>query len=1085
MLGLPSGNVTFLLTDIEESARLWEQDAQAMASLLSSYSTLLRQTIAAHSGVLVYEIGDTLCAAFTTAAAATLAALVGQRLLRAQTWPAHVTVRVRMVLHTEVAEAHDGRYTGMPTSRAARLLTVARGGQIVLSSATRELVAAHLPDDATLYDLGWQHLPDSNRLEHLFQLVTADLPVLPLLTNANNPYLTNLPPQITTLIGREREAIEVCTLLRHSAVRLMTFTGPGGTGKTRFALHVATALHDHFPDGVYFVALAPISDPALVAATIAQTLAVQEVSNQNLLERLKTFLRDKALLLLLDNFEQVLSAAPLVAELLVAAPLLKILVTSRAVLHLSGEYEFVVPPLQLPDTRNLPPLEQLTQYEAVRLFIERARTVNPGFVVTSENAPAVAEICHRLDGLPLAIELAAVRSKLFSPHALLGRLGSRLELLKGGSQDRPARQRTLRSAIDWSYSLLEAAEPVVFARLAVFVGGCSIEAAEAVIAGEAGAASNPIPVAVLDLLASLVDKSLLRCTDGPGGEPRFVMLETIREYALERLNERGELHALQQRHAHYYLSLVQAAEPELVGSWQVAWLERLEADIDNLRAALHWGAEQGDNELTAQIASCLWLFWLRRGHLSEGWRWHKTILERRAGLSPALQARLLRGAGRLADYLGDHSTATDLLTESLALARQVNDHDLASQALNNLGTLATSRNDYHYAQQLHEESYLLHQKLGNQRGMAISLNNLGIAFAYQHQKARAQELITQSLGLWRQVGDIWGVAAALNNLGVLAMERGNYTAARAYHEESLAIRHSLGDRWGIGNSFHNMSDLALNLGNIAEATALCAESLALNRELGSKEYVAECLSTWGRLALWQDDIAGADSAFREMLALSQDLGDKRLIAEALYGLSEVAACQHEHEQALHLLNESTALRQEMNEQGSLAYALESYARLALAQQQPYQAMRFSGAAQALRTAIDEPLPPLERPRYEQLLDTLRAQLDTDTLARAWEQGQALPLETLIAELGGAAAALATPLPPLHTASPPETYPAGLTSREVEVLRLVAQGLTNAQVAERLVLSRLTVNSHLRSIYGKLGVTTRSAATRFALEQGLA
>jgi predicted ATPase/transcriptional regulator with XRE-family HTH domain len=441
----------------------------------------------------------------------------------------------------------------------------------------------------------------------------------------------NLPAQPTRLIGREIEVACVCDLLRHPDRRLITLTGPGGIGKTRLALQVAGELLDEFAHGVWFVNLAPIGDPALVIATIAQALGIKKNGVQLIAESLKAYLREKQLLLLLDNFEQVVEAAVQVADLLAAAPGLKVLVTSRAALHLSGEHELMVPPLALPERQSNMDVARLTQYEAVRLFIERARAVRADFAVTNENAPAVAEICHRLDGLPLAIELAAARVKLFPLQPLLARLSSRLTFLTGGARDLPARQQTIRALIDWSYELLDGAEKALFARLGVFVGGSTLEAAEVVCNVD-----DNLLLKVADGVASLLDKSLLRQVEAGNSEQRFTMLETIREYALERLAANGEEETIRQQHAAYFLALAQAAEPMLSSARRPMWLEQLETEHDNFRAVLSWSrARSDDSRYELRLTAALWWFWYFRGHASEGHRWLEDALARTVALEPA------------------------------------------------------------------------------------------------------------------------------------------------------------------------------------------------------------------------------------------------------------------------------------------------------------------------------------------------------------------------------------------------------------------------------------------------------------------
>src|SRR5262245_61096232 len=518
MFAPPTGTITFLFTDIQGSTRLWEQHPEAMETALDRHNTLVREAIEANGGYVFKTVGDAFCTAFSVAPDALAAAVAVQRALFAELWGETGRLRVRIALHTGTASAHNGDYTGFTLSRVARILAAGHGDQILLSRVTEELINDQLPLDVTLRDLGAHQLKDLSRPENIFQVLASGLPERfpPLKTLERRA--SNLPAQMTPLIGRVQEAAAACALLRRPDVRLLNLLGPGGTGKTRLGLQVASDMLDEFESGIYFVGLTPISVPGLVTATIAQTLGLKEGSGQPVIESLKDFLRDKHLLLLLDNFEQVVDAAPLLAELLAAAPRLKMLITSRAVLHLSGEHAFPVPPLALPDSASLQSasadvVSALSHYTAVELFIQRAQAVKPDFQVTTANAAAVAEICARLDGLPLAIELAAARVKLFPPQALLARLSSRLKLLVGGGQDRPARQQTLRSAIDWSYDLLDAAEQALFRRMGVFAGGGTVESAEAVLRTEGRGLSEEAPISVLspefsalDGLASLVDK---------------------------------------------------------------------------------------------------------------------------------------------------------------------------------------------------------------------------------------------------------------------------------------------------------------------------------------------------------------------------------------------------------------------------------------------------------------------------------------------------------------------------------------------------------------------------------------------------
>jgi predicted ATPase/class 3 adenylate cyclase len=511
----PTGTLTFLFTDIEGSTRLWEHDAPAMQAALARHDELLKLAIEERGGYVFKTVGDAFCAVFPTASDALEAALEIQRRLLSSEWEQSEPLRVRMALHTGAAEERDGDYFGPPVNRVARLLSAAHGGQVLLSLPTQELVRDQLLVGTTLRDLGEHRLKDLFRPERVFQLSAPELPseFPPLRTL--EAYRNNLPLQPTPLIGRENEVSEVCDLLGGEATRLLTLTGPGGIGKTRVALQAAADLLEDFTDGAFFVPLATLTEAELFFSAVAETLGVKETAEQPLDETLKDYLSERRLLLLLDNFEQVLEAAPSVTELLAGAPGLKVLATSRTPLGLYGEHEFPVPPLSMPDLKRPPLLERLTHYEAVRLFLERAQAVKPDFKVTNESAPAVAEICVRLDGLPLAIELAAARIKMLPPKAMLQRLGSRLKLLTGGAHDLPERQRTLRATIEWSHALLDEGEQLLFGRLSVFSGGRTLEAIEAICDAE-----GDLPVDAFDGVSSLLDKSLIRQEEGPGGEPR-------------------------------------------------------------------------------------------------------------------------------------------------------------------------------------------------------------------------------------------------------------------------------------------------------------------------------------------------------------------------------------------------------------------------------------------------------------------------------------------------------------------------------------------------------------------------------------
>jgi predicted ATPase/class 3 adenylate cyclase len=871
---LPTGTVTFLFTDIEGSTKRWEEHEGAMARALARHDAILREAIEVHGGRTFKTVGDAFCAAFTRAPDAVAAALAAQEGLSAQPWTENDEIRIRMAVHTGLAEERDGDYFGPTVNRVARLLAAGYGGQILLSAAAHELVRGRLPSTIAVRDLGEHRLKDLSRPEHVYSVAAPGLPdVFPVLRSLE-AYPNNLPVQLTPFIGREQDLDLLASLLIRDDVRLVTLVGPGGSGKTRLAAQAAANLCAAFHDGLFFVSLDSLGDPGLVPSTIAAALGVREVAAQPLLETLQDFLRYKKLLLLLDNFEHLLDAAHVVSTLLASSPQLTVLVTSRSVLGISGERLFEVLPLALPGSRQefIPgshryDLEKLAQFDAIALFIACARAVRPEFSITAENAPAVVEICLRLDGLPLAIELAARRTRLLSPQALLAHLSDRLATLRGGPRDSPARQQTLQNTIDWSYSLLGDEERRLFARLSVFAGGCSIEAAEAVC-------GIPGDIDVLEGIASLVDKSLLR----PLGDepPRVLMLETMREYAYEQLVASGEAPGLRQQHALFMLAQAERAELEMFGPKQTVWLERLEEDHDNLRLALMWARESSDFAIGLRLANALWRFWQVRGYLSEGYGWMQSILSRHVD----------RGG------------------QAFSPAEE----SLRARALMLAGAFATNQDDYNRALELVEESLALYRKLGDQAGVASDLNVLGNIAHYRGDFQRAEALFTESLTLRRQIGNQRDLALTLDNLASVLSERGDADQATSLFEESLAISRSLGDNSGIATVLSNLGEVARGQGLYDQASSLFKEALDHCRALGDEAGIANCLSNLGLIARLQGDDERAGSLYHDALHLCLDVGNKWGVAECLEGLAAVARLRGQPELAAQFFAAASAVR---------------------------------------------------------------------------------------------------------------------------------------------------------------------------------
>ena len=695
---------------------------------------------------------------------------------------------------------------------------------------------------------------------------------------------SNLPIPGSAFIGRDQELAAARELLLRPDVRLVTVTGPGGIGKSRLALEVARDAMEQFPAGVYFVPLAGVSDPNSITIVIAQTLGVKETGGRPQLETLKDYLQNSLsapMLLLIDNFEHILAAAPLLAELMAVAPCLKLLVTSRASLHIYDEREFPVPPLALPDGKSLPPLEALARYSAISLFIQRAAAAKPDFKLNEDNAAAVAEICSRLDGLPLAIELAAARTKLLSPSAMRTRLASSLQLLTGGARDLPTRQQTLRQTIDWSFGLLSAPEQKLFRRLSIFIGGCTLEAVESVCDTK-----QDLGLDVLDGMASMVDKSLVRQIEQDDGEPRFVMLETIREYGLEKLAESAEEAPTRRAHAAYCLVLAEEGAAEDSAAGPKGWADRFELEHNNFRAALDWLTETRNAEWGLRLGIALFRFWERREYLAEGRERLGKLLKLET--SADARMRVLFLAGVLGSEQGDYAVSDALLGESLEIAR----------------------------------------RLGDKRSIAVSLNAMAVNARDRGDLAVARTLFEESLSLWRELHDGMAVGRALSNLATVVNLQGDSTHARSLYEECLAIFRELGDRTGVAWALNHQGDVAREQSDSEAARSLYERSLATFRELNDQWGIAGSLADLGNLAREQGNYGAADSLYRESIGLFQSLKHKRGIARLLEAFACSAAAQSEPERSLRLAGASAALRQSIGapltpaEQAKLEKGLE-------------------------------------------------------------------------------------------------------------------------------------------------------------------
>ncbi|HUP00274.1 MAG TPA: tetratricopeptide repeat protein [Gemmatimonadota bacterium] len=870
MTGLPSGTITFLATDIQGSTDLWERYRGLMPSVLDRHDDLLREAFESRGGHVFKNTGDGLFTAFAAAPPAVAAALAAQRALGSTEWPVPEPVRVRMAIHSGSAETRGGDYFGPPVNRVARILSAGHGGQILLSQSVERLASRQFPEGAALRDLGLRSLKDLTEPERLFQLVTADLPAdfPPLKTLDARPH--NLPAQTTPLIGRVREVEDVRGLIQEDAVRLVTLLGPGGTGKTRLGLQVAAELIDDYRDGVWLVNLAPVHDPQVLAATILKVWGESPGGDASAQEALEAYLRGRELLLVLDNFEQVVEAAPVVSRVLRAAAGVNVLITSQAALRIEGEHEYPVAPLALPGPRESDP-DRLVLNDAVSLFVSRARAVQPSFALSRDNAGAIVSITRQLDGLPLAIELAAARIKLFTPGAMLARLERQFDFLTTGGRDRPDRHRTLKGAIDWSYALLGDEERKVFERMAVFDGGFTLEAAETVLT------TPDEGLDVLEALSSLIDKSLLRQVATAEDEPRFERLRTIYAFATVKLEASGEADVWRRRHAEYFADLAEGTEPGSgpdVGTG--ARLRRLEHEYENLRAAMSYALNAGAARLAVRLAQALPALWFTRGMIEEGASWLERVLELGDRLSDLDRAIALNLHGRLAQIRGDNSPeVVHRFEESLELFRQTGHTPGIARALMNLGNVRSRAGDYAGARRLFEESRELYQEVKDPVGVGSALLNLGDVCWAENDEPCATRYFEEARRLAGAGGYRIGYAFSIQYLGRMALQAGDLDRAAGLFAECREIFESLNARPGLAWTILCQAGIAGERGDLAGARRLLLDGLERFDELRYSPGISEALLGCGLLAAREERavdaarLLGAAERLREGAALSR------------------------------------------------------------------------------------------------------------------------------------------------------------------------------------------------------------------------
>lgn len=923
-----AGTLTYLLTDVERSSELWERDTASMREALARHDALIETGVAQGGGSVVRPRGegDSRFAVFPRATDAVSAACAIQRALLAEPWRTPAPLRVRMALHTGEAELREGDYYGTAVNRCARLRALAHGAQILLSSTTAKLVEEGLAAGLSLRDLGLHHLKDLQLPERVFQVVHPELPddFPPLRSLESLP--NNLPVQLSSFVGREREMEEV---KRHlAAARLLTLSGAGGAGKTRLALQVAADILDEYPDGAWFVELASIADEALVPQAVASSLGIRESAGSSVAAMLGGRLAGRSLLLLLDNCEHLIRACAAMADMLLRlCPKLRILATSREALAIAGEVVWLVPSLAVPveegSAGGPDRLAALTRFESVRLFVDRARAVLPTFALAERNAAAVAQICRRLDGIPLALELAAARVRAVSVEQIASRLDDMFRFLTGGSRTALPRQQTLQALIDWSHGLLTEEERILFRRLSVFVGGWTLEAAEAVCAGD-----GLQPAGILDLLSQLVNKSLV-AVEEQDGESRYRFLETIRQYARGKLFESGETERLAHRHLEFYLAFAEHAEAGLPTRDQQVWLNRLHGEHDNLRAAVEWSkpgargaaapgagapaasAASAASAVSAQLrlVGALWRFWYLRGYLSEGRRNLDEAIEASAGASSALRARALAGAGLIAHAQGDYAHAPALAEESLAEARRAGDEREVMLALDVMSLLAEYREDYQRAVRLLEEALALGRKTGDTAGTARALVRLGsVKLTEEADRPATLHLIEEGLALYRELGHKGGISSSTRALALAHAVAGHEDTAIALLEDSIAMCKELGDKGGTAFATLGLAFIAMNRGDTQEAKTRSQESFSLYTEVGNKWGIAGSLVFLAHLATLDSDFTNGAALARRSMGLYRELGEAVGAQHCFFVFAVIARKTGNEERAVRLIAAADDLR---------------------------------------------------------------------------------------------------------------------------------------------------------------------------------
>ena len=1042
MTSNPTGTVTFLFTDIENSTRLAREYPDTWEDKRARHNSILRESIESNNGFIFQIIGDAFCAAFHRAGDGLRAAINAQQDLQNEPWDG-VTIYVRMGIHTGEAENQGNDYRGYTTlSFVQRLMSAGHGGQILVSSATENLLREQLPEHITLRSMGSQKFAGVPSPVRVYQVIAPDLPTEfpPLRTIENLP--NNLPTQLTSFVGREKELADVRRLLQNTHV--LTLIGPGGTGKTRLSLEAAGEVLDQYPDGVWFVELAPLLDPLLVPRTTATAIGLRDESHRPVIDMLCDYLREKRVLLILDNCEHLVDACARMADrILRAAPDTRILASSREALGIGGEVTYRVPSLGLPDLSRLPPVEALNQYEAVKLFIDRATSAVSTFTVTNENAPALAQVCHQLDGIPLAIELAAAKIRVLSVEQIARRLNDRFRLLTGGSRTVLERHQTLRAAIDWSYNLLSPPEQVLFQRLSVFVGGWTLEAAEAVCEG--GSISSE---EVLQLLEQLIHKSLV-IKEEEHGESRYQMLETIREYAYERLLQAGEEQDIRDRHVSYFLKLTQQIDAGIMGPQHGDWLARANKEHNNLRSAL-------EQALKGNIEAGLYI------------------------------------SGSIAAFPEDNHESRHWLAEFLQKPESKEYPHARAKALYGLSGALSNFEQYAEAYAAAEESLGLFRAVGDPHGEVDSLISLGWLLGSMGHPAKRTDVLEQALTQAKTLGDIRRQA---NVLSLLAGNNRDFTRSFALWEQALALYRQMGHGIAVANVLSDMGFHLLLDNQIDVAEKYLDEAKVLYEQVDLK-WKGQLLSAYGEMALRRGDFEGARDYFAEDERISSDIGFRigQLWARTRLGFVELRAGGLTD--AYRIFAETAREFQKDRNTIGVVYVLEGMASLYVAAGKAEPAARLLGWADATRETIDDTRPKLEQADVDQVITACIAKMGKAAFSNAYESGKKISLDEVVdLALMNEGEITGNELPPIPESTSPVILPlqreaekqkyGGLTTREREVAAQIAQGKSNQAIAAELFVGLKTVEAHVTRVLSKLGFSSRAQIAAWAVAKGLA